>query len=101
RRGRQQLSPAAQPGLTAAQGHRHLLICVDLPAASDVQPPRDCDGVVLDAGAALMSRRRRSSRGQTAAEFAMVLPVLLLLLFGSIDFGGYFGSRMSVQNAVR
>ena len=49
-----------------------------------------------------MSPRRRSrSRGQTTAEFAMVLPVLLLLLFGSIDFGGYFGTRMSVQNAVR
>jgi Flp pilus assembly protein TadG len=48
-----------------------------------------------------VNRRRRSSRGQTVAEFAMVLPVLLLLLFGSIDFGGYFGTRMSVQNAAR
>jgi Flp pilus assembly protein TadG len=49
-----------------------------------------------------MSRRRRSlTRGQTIAEFAMVLPVLLLLLLGSVDFGGYFGTRMSVQNAVR
>ena len=49
-----------------------------------------------------MSRRRRlSSRGQGLAEFALVLPVLLLLLFGSIDYGGYFGTRLSVQNAVR
>jgi Flp pilus assembly protein TadG len=31
----------------------------------------------------------------------MVLPVLLLLLFGTVDFGGYFGTRLSVQNAVR
>ncbi len=47
-----------------------------------------------------MSRRRRS-RGQTIPEFAMVLPVLLLLLLGTVDFGGYFGTRLSVQNAVR
>ena len=31
----------------------------------------------------------------------MVVPVLLLLIFGVIDFGGYFGTRLSVQNAVR
>jgi Flp pilus assembly protein TadG len=31
----------------------------------------------------------------------MVLPVLLLLLFGTVDFGGYFGTRLSVQDAVR
>ncbi|MDQ2960397.1 MAG: pilus assembly protein [Candidatus Dormibacteraeota bacterium] len=45
--------------------------------------------------------RRSSHRGQSLTEFAMVLPVLLLLLLGTIDFGGFFGTRLSVQNAVR
>jgi Flp pilus assembly protein TadG len=49
----------------------------------------------------MTTRRRRRSRGQSLAEFAMVLPVLLTLLFGSVDFGGYFGTRLSVQNAAR
>jgi Flp pilus assembly protein TadG len=34
-------------------------------------------------------------------EFAMVLPVLLVVLFGGIDYGGYFASRLSVENAAR
>jgi Flp pilus assembly protein TadG len=35
------------------------------------------------------------------AEFALVLPVLLALVFGGIDYGGYFASRLSVENAAR
>lgn len=31
----------------------------------------------------------------------MVAPLLLLLIFGTIDFSGYFGSRLSVENAAR
>jgi Flp pilus assembly protein TadG len=34
-------------------------------------------------------------------ELAMVLPVVLALVFGGIDFGGYFASRLSVENAAR
>jgi Flp pilus assembly protein TadG len=34
-------------------------------------------------------------------EFAMVLPVLILVVFGSIDYGSYFASRLSVENASR
>jgi hypothetical protein len=31
----------------------------------------------------------------------MVSPLFLVLVFGTIDFGGYFGSRMSVEEAAR
>ena len=35
----------------------------------------------------------RSQRGQTIVEFAMVLPILALLLFGVIQFGITFNKR--------
>ena len=31
----------------------------------------------------------------------MVAPLFFLLVFGTIDFGGYFGSRLSVEEAAR
>jgi Flp pilus assembly protein TadG len=34
-------------------------------------------------------------------EFAMVAPVLFAVVFAGIDFGGYFASRLSVENAAR
>ena len=43
----------------------------------------------------------RSERGQTMAEFALVLPVLVLLLFGIIQFGIAFNHYLSLTDAVR
>ncbi len=34
-------------------------------------------------------------------EFAIVAPLFFLLVFSTIDFGGYFGSRLSVEEAAR
>jgi hypothetical protein len=34
-------------------------------------------------------------------EFALVAPVFLLVVFATIDYGGYFGTRLSVENAAR
>ncbi|HYA01129.1 MAG TPA: TadE family protein [Candidatus Binatia bacterium] len=45
--------------------------------------------------------RRRRAVGQTAVEFALVFPVFILLVMGCIDYGGYFGARLSVENAAR
>jgi Flp pilus assembly protein TadG len=47
------------------------------------------------------AQRRRRRRGQTMVEFAMVLPVFLLVVLATIDYGGYFGSRLSIENAAR
>ena len=45
--------------------------------------------------------RGRHAQGQSLLEFALVLPVLLLIMFGTIDYAAYFSSRLSVENATR
>jgi hypothetical protein len=49
----------------------------------------------------VIRRRHLRRRGQSMVEFAMVAPVLFALIFAGIDFGGYFASRLSVENAAR
>lgn len=46
-------------------------------------------------------RARGSSRGQALVEFAFVLPIFLLLLFGTIDFGRYVYYVQILNNAAR
>jgi Flp pilus assembly protein TadG len=53
------------------------------------------------APAASQKRKLRSSRGQTLLEFALVVPVFLMLVFAVIDFGHLFYVQMSLENAVR
>jgi hypothetical protein len=43
----------------------------------------------------------RTRRGQTLVEFALTLPILLLLLFGIIEFGRIFQAWVTIQNAAR
>ena len=43
----------------------------------------------------------RDEKGQTATEFALVLPVLALLLFGVIQFGILFNNYVTLTDAVR
>lgn len=43
----------------------------------------------------------RSMRGQALLEFALVLPILLLLVFGIIEFGRVFHSYLVVTQAAR
>lgn len=40
-------------------------------------------------------------RGQTLAEFALTLPILLLLMFGIIEFARIFQAWVTLQNAAR
>jgi Flp pilus assembly protein TadG len=47
------------------------------------------------------SSKKRRSRGQSLVEFAIVLPVFLLILSGIMDFGFLLYSRMSIINAAR
>ena len=44
---------------------------------------------------------RRHSRGQALVETAILLPVLLILLLGAIDFGRAFFGWVNLQQAVR
>jgi hypothetical protein len=46
-------------------------------------------------------RHRARSRGQSVVEFALVLPILFLLLFGTIQFGLIFGANNGLINSVR
>ena len=49
-----------------------------------------------------MSRNSNSRlRGQSLVEFALVLPVLLLLLAGAIDLGRAYFSAITLENAVK
>lgn len=44
---------------------------------------------------------RRNERGQTMVEFTLVLPVLLIVLFGIIQFGLTFNNYVALTDAVR
>lgn len=43
----------------------------------------------------------RSERGAAALEFALILPVLLTVVFGIIEFGWTFNQQISLSNAAR
>jgi Flp pilus assembly protein TadG len=46
-------------------------------------------------------KRLRDSDGQTLVEFALVLPLLAVLLFGVIQFGIVFNHYLDLTDAVR
>jgi hypothetical protein len=49
----------------------------------------------------LLRRRARRSRGQALAEFALVLPIFLLVLFGIIDGGRMIFVNNQLSEAAR
>lgn len=49
----------------------------------------------------LRRRRRVPDRGAAAVEAALVLPLLLLLVFGIIDFGRMLNAQIKVTEAAR
>ncbi|PKK90396.1 MAG: hypothetical protein CVV64_08510 [Candidatus Wallbacteria bacterium HGW-Wallbacteria-1] len=44
---------------------------------------------------------RRSGRGQSVVEFALVLPIALILIIGVIDMGWYFFQYLTLSNIAR
>jgi hypothetical protein len=48
-----------------------------------------------------MLRKTCNKKGATIVEFAMVLPLFLLFVFGIVDFGMYFFVEHTVQYATR
>lgn len=51
-------------------------------------------------GAAL-ARRRSGGSGQGLAEFAFIIPMFLMMMFGIVDFGRVIWARNSLENAAR
>lgn len=49
----------------------------------------------------LKSATRRPRRGAAAVEFALILPVLMLLVLGAVDFGRFAYNYIAVTNAAR
>lgn len=49
----------------------------------------------------MIGRRRRGGRGQGLAEFALVLPVFMLLVLGVIDVGRVIWATTSLNSAAR
>lgn len=50
---------------------------------------------------ALMRRFLRDHSGASAAEFVLVLPILVILLFGAVDVGGLAWAKIQVGAAAR
>ncbi|MEV0267325.1 TadE/TadG family type IV pilus assembly protein [Hamadaea sp. NPDC050747] len=48
-----------------------------------------------------MRRSRHSDRGAAAVETALLVPVLLLILFGVIDFGRLLNAQITLTEAAR
>lgn len=48
-----------------------------------------------------MSSLRRTERGAAAVEFALIIPVFLLLVFGAIEFARLYNEQISLTNAAR
>ena len=44
---------------------------------------------------------RKSEKGQALVEFALVLPILLIVLCGIIDFGWLYYNQITLNNAAR
>lgn len=48
-----------------------------------------------------LSKIKRKEDGQSLVEFALILPILLLLIVAVIDFGWIFFAKVSMNNAAR
>ena len=47
------------------------------------------------------ARRAREERGASLVEFALIPPLLMLFVFGIIEFGGTYNNFVSLRNGVR
>lgn len=45
--------------------------------------------------------RIRNEQGQSVVEFAIVLPILLIIIGGIIDFGWVYSNQLSLNNCAR
>ncbi len=50
---------------------------------------------------ALIRKKVKSEEGQALLEFALVLPLILIILCGILDFGWLFYNQLNVDNSAR
>jgi len=48
-----------------------------------------------------MKKRLNNEKGQSMVEFALIMPILLLIIVGIIEFGFMFSSFLTLTNASR
>ena len=48
-----------------------------------------------------MTKRKAGDRGAVMVEFAIILPILLMLVMGIIEFGRAYNTQISMQAAAR
>lgn len=48
-----------------------------------------------------MSSRRSDERGQSVVEFALIVPLMVIILFAIVDFARIYTTMMSVESAAR
>lgn len=48
-----------------------------------------------------MFKKFKNEKGQSMVEFAIVLPILLLLICGIMDFGWLYYNQLALMNSVR
>lgn len=48
-----------------------------------------------------MATSTRQEQGAVAVEFALILPILVLLVFGIVEFGRAYNAKISLQHAAR
>ena len=46
-------------------------------------------------------RRSRGDAGQSLVEFALIVPILLILVFAMLEFGLAFNDKLTLGNATR
>jgi Flp pilus assembly protein TadG len=49
----------------------------------------------------MLGAKDKKSRGQSLVEFALILPILLLLVLGAMDIGRIITTKIAVTNAAR
>jgi Flp pilus assembly protein TadG len=49
----------------------------------------------------ILPKKYKNEKGQSAVEFALVLPLLLLVLLGMAEFGWMFNAKISTNSAAR
>ena len=65
------------------------------------QPGRLESSTPSPTGSHRLRGRRHRTRGQSMVEFTLILPVLMLLIFGIYQFGQTYSNYIQVTNAAR